>query len=520
MPNQTWISGKWVLALVAGLFGAGHAVAQVPGYYGAPMAPPMPGGYPAMAPPGMMPPGAVSQAMVPQNIPVAYRNSYMPAGPVPVEDGMVISGGEYVPASECGTCSDCDAESGGLLGAWRRRHAGGCGLGGCGSGACGLRGCGNGCGTGGFGSGCGLFGGCGMLGGCGLAGCNECGGCGLLNCGSLGSCLKCLGPYTAAGLCAVRHYDFSAEVLWMGRNRGFSSQDVTSLGRLDQGGSIVMSTDDLSVGDLEAGMRLAYSHIVGPASEVEVIYFGLNEWDDTVSVSSSDPNLFSAWSDFGVNPPGGYDDTDRSLRQSLNYQSEIHSGEVNYRARSVHPCCRFQGSWLAGMRLFNLDETLHYTTEGEFDDGTGQFLRYSDTRVRTRNMLVGPQAGFDLWWNIFPGIHAGMEYKFALCGNSNSQDTRFEGNSVPTVFEDVGGGRTAYLNEFSITGLYRISYNWTLKASYIALAVDNVALAPSNLNFSGPSGFGGPPVGNRDVFLSNSDRVTFSGISLGTEYIW
>ncbi len=86
---------------------------------------------------------------------------------------------------------------------------------------------------------------------------------------------------------------------------------------------------------------------------MELTYFGLNKWHATATALSTTPTLYSVISNFGVAPPGGFDDTDRSINQSLTYDSAIHNAELNFRRRWVAPARWIQGSWLAGVRYFD-----------------------------------------------------------------------------------------------------------------------------------------------------------------------
>jgi hypothetical protein len=468
----------------------------------------------------------------PGMMPAAYQQPYMPAGPIPVEDGMVISGGELTPASYCddSACDSCNGGGGGgLFGKLRSGRLGG----GLGCASCMGRGCGNCSGMGGFGGGCGP-GGCGPD-GCGLGAgvggpltplCIFCqgSGCGVCSTNLLGGVAAgvadLLTPYTEAGICAQRWCDFSAEALILKRSGGAADVVVTTQFPADQGGVPVLSTGAVDFDDYEPGLRLTGSLLCHAGTNLEVTYFGLNSWDAQAAVTSDAPNLFSAWSDFGVNPPLGFDDTDRSLSQSLDYESALHSAEVNYRKRWVGPYCRFQGSWLAGIRYFDLDEALIYSTRGEFNNGTGNFLRFSDTQVRTRNALTGVQIGGDLWWNIYPGINLGVEAKGGIFGNRAEQDTTFVANSVDFLTEGASSSKTAYVGELALTSIYRLSYSWSVRSSLFLLSVDNVALAPNNLNFDGPVGFFAPPVGQRLTVVDINDSVTYTGYSIGAEYIW
>ncbi len=88
---------------------------------------------------------------------------------------------------------------------------------------------------------------------------------------------------------------------------------------------------------------------------------GGNEWSDRATVTSANPTLYSFISRFGAPPQNGFDDTDRSLSQTVTSFSTLHSAEINYRRRTVGQYCRFQGSWLMGIRYVRFDSDFGYS---------------------------------------------------------------------------------------------------------------------------------------------------------------
>ncbi len=71
--------------------------------------------------------------------------------------------------------------------------------------------------------------------------------------------------------------------------------------------------------------------------------------------------------------------------------------EWNYRRRSMGPYCRFQGSWLVGLRYVRFDNRLVYSARGENDNTVNADLpRFFSSNDKIKNNLFGPQAGFDL----------------------------------------------------------------------------------------------------------------------------
>ncbi len=321
-------------------------------------------------------------------------------------------------------------------------------------GSCGSPTCGNGnYGSGLFDSGCsdcggdcdGNCGGGGIFNDCCLLGKKKCGcrlrhlclfcrGGGCSACQMLGSFLspasmlaamQTLRPYGEAGIHAQRWYDVSAEAVFLSHTNGGLMGDLTSRGpgpippAINPPADIVLRLGDANGGDdLEAGMRLSAAVIFGAGANLEFTFMGGNEWESRAFVADDDPIFFSFISDFGTDPINGYDDTDRSILQSVDARSDFDTIEINYRRRTVGPYGRFQGSWLVGLRYLRFSNSLIYSTVGEVDNGNAiPDRRFFQSDDQIKNHLFGPQAGLDLWWNMTAGVNLGLGVKGAWVQN-------------------------------------------------------------------------------------------------------
>jgi hypothetical protein len=270
---------------------------------------------------------------------------------------------------------------------------------------------------------------------------------------------------------------------------------------------------------------------VGPGGSVEVRYFGLNNWDVSRQVQVSTPTLFSNYSLYGTDPgggpfdPPGFDDTDRSFIHGISYNSELHNGEVNYRRRIQPPFSALQASWLAGIRYFDLDERFAFNAVGSRDDTfTFDQLRFFEHETRTRNQLTGFQIGGDMWLNVMPGIHLGVESKGGIFGNHAEVESQIFSNSIPGAREHLQTGKTAYLGELTASVVYRLTHSLSVRTAYNLLYVDNVALAPENHNTRDLSNALGSGTGaftiHRFPFIETDGEVLYQGWSIGGEYLW
>jgi hypothetical protein len=336
-----------------------------------------------------------------------------------------------------------------------------------------------------------------------------------------GRCCALLGKLApfSEGPQAQRWYDFHVGMIGLARTDAAPTTVLTTQGI---SGTPVLGVNGPNINQLEPGLLATAALQTGPGSNLELTYFGLNKWHSTATVESANADLYSIFSDFGVAPPGGYDDTDRSISQSVTYDSAIHNVELNFRRRWVAPARWVQGSWFGGGRYFDLDEGFGYQAVGLFNNGLGMTQRFFNMDTATRNQLAGVQLGSDLWATIVPGVLVGIEGKYGVYGNHAEVDTDIRSNSILQAHESATDGETAYLGEFALNGVYRFSYSWAFRASYNYLRVDNVALAPRNFNTAGlaPNAGGlvfGP---SRTPIIDVEGIARYSGFTLGAEYLW
>jgi len=344
--------------------------------------------------------------------------------------------------------------------------------------------------------------------------------------GMMGPCPECGGPCPGCGGSHLDRFGRNPYGLFAGLGGCLAGLPslfaVSSLGA--NSGNFVLSTDMVAPDTIRGGLAAQVNVQVGPGSNLEVAYFGLDASEGSAVARSASANLFSFISNFGTLPNGGFDDSDRSLIHTLDYRSELHNGEINLRRRWSEPAGYFQGSFLTGVRYLDLDEGSRFTAES-LNNNTAQNNgpRFFDYNVATRNSLVGWQVGTDLWYNFLPGIKMGVEFKTGIYNNRSQQNTSIFANSlpafgIPEINEYALDNRTAYITQLSPQLVYRLNYSVAFRTSYQVLWIDNVALASGNFNSTPPSLF--LPGSNRLATINNSSDIVYQGFTAGVEFTW
>ncbi|MCM2372994.1 BBP7 family outer membrane beta-barrel protein [Aporhodopirellula aestuarii] len=512
-----------------------------------PLAQTIPSSFPSGPIPGMPVPTGLQGPIGPAAYQAAMQSPYGHVMPISYQDGGM--GGQYQVydggyADSYGyACSSCDG------GSCDGAACGSCGGGGGGfngilpalmgkCGSCNGQGCGI-CNSSLYQSGC--LGKGGMLGDWCSGKCMQ-GDFGLLMGtigGNVAAICDAIKPYSEAGKCAQRWYDVSVEAMFLGHN---FTQDDMVISTLGVSGTPQISLSDAKVGDLEAGVRVSAAMIMGVGGNLEMVYVGGHEWSNTAQAAATStvaPNLYSYISNYGVTPAGGYDDPDQSLTHSVTVDSVFHSGELNYRRRTVGPGCRFQGSWLGGFRYLRLDNGFGFNAVGTLTDGAGNVvagtpggpgndeLRFYNSSTLTKNNLFVGQIGYDVWWNMMPGIQLGFGMKGGWGQNDWERNTYINANSA-------GVGATAgvvsisdrdrlctVMGEIETKLVYRFSHSWSLRTAHHLIAIDDVLDTVPSAGFVQNS-LTTVSAGNQVTTppAASFSSVVMQGFTIGAEYIW
>jgi hypothetical protein len=327
--------------------------------------------------------------------------------------------------------------------------------------------------------------------------------------------INALKPYGAGGIAAQRWYDVAIEATNLQRSSGASRPLLFDR----PGGAPTFSSGDLDVNGNEWGLKASLAILFGAGGNIETTYIGLNEWEDSRRIAVTPPGPLTAFSFDAAGTQIAFDEFTQATSLGIDARSAFHSTELNYRRRWVGPYGRFQGSWVWGVRYFDVDESFAFSANGP------------DTfyaRTLTRNAVTGGQIGGDLWWNLIPGVNLGVEYKTGLFGLVAEQETLLTSRTGAVTnyafHEEADDVETTTMTEISAMLVYRLTYSWALRGSYTLINIRDMALAATNFNPStGPidpiigqsSAFAG-----REVSINNSERYRVQGWTFGIEYIW
>jgi hypothetical protein len=271
------------------------------------------------------------------------------------------------------------------------------------------------------------------------------------------------------------------------------SFDVASVGMIPTGTidptNVVLSTGDFNY-DFRAAGRVLLGCTINECWQIEGVYNGVSESENTAAVRDETQNafgqagnLFSPFGGFGANPIANVDYNDFA---QIRYTSSLQTFELNVRRKVPMSPSRLNMSILFGVRYMVLPENFYYnSTSNVAFPGPVAGSVVNEFHVATDNQMVGPQIGArsefyidNRWW-------ANFEIKGALMNNRSVQSTTYTNTVDGTAITTFGSARedhTAFALDLALTFLYRWSPHVTTRLGYQAVWLQDVSLAPDNLN--------------------------------------
>jgi hypothetical protein len=287
----------------------------------------------------------------------------------------------------------------------------------------------------------------------GDGGCMSCGADGDCGCGP--NAARCYDDGTA-------HYAYgSAEIFYARRTNAVHSQptiiDATT-------GATLASTTDLSF-------------IYLPGAKVQAGYFFSNGW-------GVEGDFWGQWgfNDFKiVNSPGNLAIPGDLGLASTNFFDqdqirEIYSSHINnYEINVILPYASVQ--YLAGFRYLSIDERFDINTVSDVT-GTG------DYQIISRNRMYGGQLGARTQWQVERFVFD-FEGKAGVFVNAAHQDQSVVGDTDGVLRQTGAGERqAAFVGEVSAYLFIPMGTHFTGRLGYTAIWIDDLALAPDQLDFT------------------------------------
>lgn len=284
----------------------------------------------------------------------------------------------------------------------------------------------------------------------------------------------------------------------VGGNKTYSINDATS--------GIGLANDNLDF-DYEWSFRVAAERRVHGNNSIEASYFGLFYWDDTAVAISPTEDLQSLYNDGGA-PLIGFSD---AIAQTLRYQTELHSAEVNYwRPLQCSWLGAIQVSTCWGVRWVKIDEGLDFVSGSEAGVGVSE--------TQTKNDLIGSHFG----WLISVPLHPNWQLRWGgragIFGNLGRQHTEIytvdnaTGTATLLVEESVRRGDAAFVGSMEAQLAYRINAGWSVYVGTELLWVDGVALAAEQ--FQAATG------ADRIERINDNGLAYYQGFQFGVEATW
>jgi hypothetical protein len=318
-------------------------------------------------------------------------------------------------------------------------------------------------------------------GSCGDGGCMSCGADGGCGCGP--NAARCFDDGTA-------HYAYgSAEIFYARRDNAVNSQptiiDATS-------GATLATTTDLSF-------------IYMPGAKIQAGYFFANGW-------GVEGDFWGQWgfSDFKrVSQPGNLAIPGDLGLASTNFFdqdqiTEIYSSHINnYEINVILPYASVQ--YLAGFRYLSIDERFDINT---FSNATGN----GDYQILTRNRMYGGQLGARTQWQVERFVFD-FEGKAGVFVNAAHQDQSVVGDTDGVLRQTGATERqAAFVGEVSAYLFIPMGTHFTGRLGYTAIWIDDLALAPDQLDFTDTPTSGG------SIYTRGS--MLIHGFNAGLEARW
>lgn len=286
--------------------------------------------------------------------------------------------------------------------------------------------------------------------------------------------------------CGDSRWFVLVEALWLKHDGDPTNSPVFVDSRLQ---SPQLSTDEFEL-DSAVAPRVTLGYKITEFSMLEAVFNGEHRWNDTQSFI--DLNRVALPMPLGRQS----NDFDEADAGDLTYVSQFNNAEFNF-YRSLGDYCG-KVPWLAvmfGVRYVGLDEDF---TASALNINVGR----SEYAVSTENDLFGGQFGLRVQ-------HVSGSFRFEINGkagmfdNDASQSTLLTDDGGATVLRDfsVDGDRTAFIGELNFAVSWQLTSCLGIRTGYTAIWLEDVLVAPDQLDFTNSLNSGANVVGDGHLIL-------------------
>lgn len=300
---------------------------------------------------------------------------------------------------------------------------------------------------------------------------------------------------------------------------GFTHLDPTAPYAKVNGTTTALSGNDFAFAN-QPGMRLLLGARLTDYYSVEASYLGLFDWNDFQSVRNLDTNalgtqgnLFSPFTGFGNPAQAGLD---YNSFVSIASETQLNTGEFNFRRRVDLPSSGFQASGIWGFRYISLADRFSYRSQSNSPLPGGSTVA---DEVIASNRMFGTQIGGALQMHVERRAWIDVETKGMMFTNDSSQNTTFAtgpltGGATTTAFGARSQQRVSFGVDVQAVLSWRFSRAIVGRVGYQAIFLEGVSLGANNFNVNARTAISDPSE------LSNNGHMTFHGPFTGMTVTW
>ncbi|MBA4018452.1 MAG: hypothetical protein C0483_14895 [Pirellula sp.] len=281
----------------------------------------------------------------------------------------------------------------------------------------------------------------------------------------------------------------------------------------------VLSGNDFDFAN-QPGMRMLLGARLTDYYSVELSYLGLFDWNDYQSVRNLETNtqgtqgnLYSPFTGFGFPAQAGLD---YNNFVSIASETQLNTGELNFRRRVDLPSSGFQASGIWGVRYMSLADRFAYRSRSNSPTPLGATVADD---VIASNRMFGAQVGGSLQMHVERRAWIDIEAKGIMFTNDSSQNTTFTtdtlaGGAATTTFGARSQQRVSFGVDLQAALSWRFSRFIIGRVGYQAIFLEGVSLAANNFTTNARNANVDPSE------LSNNGHMTFHGPFTGLTVTW